>query len=62
MAIKRKKEKKEKKHYYCPHCKGEIELGKMMAEASFKVPRDISSERMRKVAEARWNRVKLYGF
>lgn len=52
---------KEKRKHYCPHCKKEIELGKMMGLASLTPDRDISPERMRKVAQARWNRVKLYG-
>jgi hypothetical protein len=56
------KEVKEKLKHHCPHCGKEIEIGKLMGQASLKVDRDISPDHMRKVAQARWNRVKLYGF
>lgn len=61
MAIKRKKEKKEPNVYLCPHCKKEINPARMLYEKGL-AKQDVSSERMRKVVQARWNRIKLYGF
>jgi hypothetical protein len=56
-----KKKKKEPHEYHCPHCGEQIYPAKMMAEVSV-ANRDVSSQRMSKVAQARWNRKKLYGF
>ena len=59
--MRKKVTKKEKRQYFSPHCKKEIVLGKMMGQASMTPDRDVSPDRMRKVAQARWNRIKLYG-
>lgn len=64
MVKKRRKkvEKKEPNKYYCPHCKEEIFPAKMLYDAGLgKVKEEQSTEEMRRRANIRWNRVKLYG-